>query len=157
MSLISDYMTINYNNLYFSTPIKNNIKENSLFYKLLYSDECIVLKNLYFKLIVKPVKIHLESSRAVISMDRPTQLQENIYDIEKSILHQFNSYINASGDKRYTPCYSITDQVSSGSIRIYNITNIYCEKEMNILLKVSGVWVTKNNIGITYKFIYSNN
>ena len=157
MSLISDNKKICYNNLFFSTPIKNNIKDNSLFYKLIYSDEHIVLKNLYFKLLVKPQRIYLESSRAVISMEGSAELPDTIYDIEKSILHQFNSYINASGDKRYTPCYSITDQVSTGSIRIYNITNIHNEKEMNLLLKVSGVWVTKNNIGITYKFIYSSN
>ena len=50
MSLIIKYNHIEYNNVYFSNPIKNNIKDNSLFYKLVYSDENIVLKNLYFKI-----------------------------------------------------------------------------------------------------------
>lgn len=156
MSLITHFNNISYDNIYFSNPIKNNIKDNSLFYKLIYSDESIVLKNLYFKIKVNPLKVQVESSRASITIGNIAETTETLNDIEANILKQFNGYINASGDRRYTPYYSITDQSSSGTIRIYNVVNICQKKEIFVLLKVSGVWVTKNNIGITYKFIYSN-
>lgn len=156
MSLITQHDNIEYNNIYFSNPIKNNIKDNSLFYKLVYSDENIVLKNLYFKIKFNPLKVNIDNSRASISIENPSEIIDTVYSVEKNILQQFNNYINASGDKRYTLYYSITDQVSSGTIRIYNVVNIHHETQINVLLKISGVWVTKNNIGITYKFIYSN-
>jgi hypothetical protein len=53
-----------------------------------------------------------------------------------------------------TPSYKIYDQIKSGYIKVFSdVTN---RQNNSFILKISGIWETQNNYGLTYKFIKVN-
>ena len=71
-------------------------------------------------------------------------LINNIKVIEEDILRKVNIT-----DK--VPQYKIYEQLKNGNIKIFSES---IDKIKNtFLLKISGIWETKNEYGLTYKFI----
>ena len=50
------------------------------------------------------------------------------------------------------PVYNITQQLYSGIIKLFMNTTNY-ERKIDIVLKISGIWESADEIGITYKFM----
>ena len=46
----------------------------------------------------------------------------------------------------------MSKQLLSGNIKIFIEDSVILNKN-DIILKISGIWETNNNIGLTYKFI----
>ena len=64
--------------------------------------------------------------------------------IEENLINKYNFV-----DK--IPQYKIFEQLVNGNIKISNDigTKSYC----NLILKISGIWETFSNYGLTYKFV----
>ena len=80
---------------------------------------------------------------------------DKLYQIERDFLSKYIEYktFNRSSEL-LIPNYSIFNQCKSNSIKVFkNNNNINENNELEILIKISGIWQTDNNIGITYKFI----
>ena len=73
--------------------------------------------------------------------------------LENQILQYYNT-ISISPKKINSSLYN---QLISGKIKIYsNYVDIDLSQSI-IILKISGVWETNYEIGITYKLLHSNN
>jgi hypothetical protein len=73
---------------------------------------------------------------------------EKISLIEKQILDR----IQFPNKK---PIYRINQQISYGNIKFYTDTIQY-NSEQKIYIKLSGIWETANEYGVSFKFIDSN-
>jgi len=128
MNIILNINSISSNNIYFYDSVKNTIINNSNFIKITYSNNYFILNGIYIK-----ITIHKNSKNDTIL--------DKINNLETLILSLYNN------NKIYN--YKIIDQIN------YLITKLNNSNKdiINYILKISGIWETDSNIGLTYKFI----
>lgn len=164
MNIVKTLNQFNINNVYFLDPIRNNIMNNGSFIRIIYSTPTFVLNGLF--LLVKIDSIVLEKYfnklKCSFNINECSTLIDELKLIEENILKK----IQTNKIKRY----KIHDQLITGNIRIFinnnensNIMsdNDYLFQQNTItklhnntfILKISGLWETDTEIGITYKFI----
>lgn len=176
MNIIFQNFDINMENISFLETKKNIIMDGN-FTKIIYSDIFVTMNGLFINI---PLINHIEtinnSTRFFINKDI-TDRELNLYnindinafyfhyncnnlniinslsDIENKLLEYYKHFYNVNK----TCTYSIYNQLLSGKIKIYkeNRHRDHPEKKYKskIVLKISGIWETMNDIGITYKFL----
>ncbi len=150
----------NPNNIIIQRKMKNNIMDNSFFYRLIYSDKYFSSNGLY--ILFKFTNIKLESYynnnhnnnnskiKCIFENNRNNNNNiEMIKKIESSILRKIYNDYKISISNR------LEQQLNTYSIKLfeYNSNNINKNyNNMNIILKISGVWENAHEMGITFKF-----
>ena len=81
-----------------------------------------------------------------INVNENIEIINNLSSVEQQLLNYYTQLNNIN--KRSV--YSLKDNLLSGNIRIYKQNNF---NNARLFLKISGIWETDNEIGITYKFI----
>ena len=74
---------------------------------------------------------------------------QNINSLEKNIL-------NKNIVKGKTPKFSIADQLQCGFVKVFLENNSVNRNDQYILLKISGIWESTHEYGVTFKFIVLN-
>ena len=146
MNLILEYQTFNEKNIFFLEPVKNTVINDSNFIRIIYSNKDFILNGVYIKVNIN--KDILQKQKSVIEENKLLNENEAVFyfieKLEKYILNKYKS--------KNTKNYKIKEQI------IYLINKINnCNNNRNIfsyILKISGLWETDSQIGITYKFIY---
>ena len=153
MFLVKNINDININNIFKTDKIKNTIIDNSDFIKLIYSEEYSIQKGIigFFKIVISQNLSY--KNKVNINFDSNNEIINKIINIENEILNKF-SYIGE-------PKFVIQEQLKSKFIILYNqnksLYNDNSNKNIhNIIIKISGIWVNKNNYGLTYKFLEVN-
>jgi hypothetical protein len=147
LSLNIDQFNDNY--IYYCEPIKNNIIQDGLFIRIIYSTPYFVLNGINFYIYLNDIlieKIH-NKYKCSFNINSHKVFLSNIKQIEEHILKNVNI-------TNKIPQFNIYNQLKNGNIKIF--TDIE-ENKKNInlfILKISGIWVTKTHFGITYKFLY---
>lgn len=144
------------NNIMISDKTKNNIMNNSDFYRIYFSDENITfnglsilleLNNITIEKYFNKIKLHFENNQS------NNETVKYIKSIEKSILNKFKM-IN---DKQI---YRIEEQLLNNFIKIFdeNIINIGKYTNLKLLLKISGIWSQSHHkeYGLTFRFFITN-
>ena len=134
--------------LFFSDILQNNIKNDSLFSRIIYSNNRLSLKNLYFMIQLDVTSFIETNAKLIISFDGYSQELLKLYDLEKCILDEFQK----SKGKVYIPSYGIYEQCRQGSLRLFNSHHTKI-KTNKLTIKISGIWETGKVIGLTYKLI----
>jgi hypothetical protein len=161
MNIVKTIEQFNPNNVYFLEPIKNNIMNNSNFIRIIYSTSSFVLNGVFLlvKLDTVVIEKYFNKLKCLFNINECQNLINQLKNIEETILNR----VSTNKIKKY----KISQQISSGIIRIFlNDTNKYnklnCLSQDHIMttmydnsfiLKISGLWETESEIGITYKFI----
>lgn len=150
MNIIKQINQFDIDNVYFCDPIKNNIVVDGTFIRILYSNKLFILNGIYLLISFQNLSIekYYNKFRCNFDTNNHKDLIEKIRIIEDNILSK-----NKIIDK--LPIYKIYDHIKNGNIKIFsdNIENIHNE----FILKISGIWETECNYGVTYKFITINN
>lgn len=151
---------ININNIIISDPIKNSVMQYSNFYKIVFSNNIISYNGLYISFDLNNITLNRE--KIILNDINNSNNLETIYklsNIENIILN------NIDTNKKKT--YKIYELFSNGYIK-YCYNDIYIENFNNnhklllsnntfdnktFILKISGLWENKDNIGITFKII----
>jgi hypothetical protein len=125
---------------------KNIIIENSDFYNLHYSTKYFTLNNISFDFIINNIIIENYYNKYKCNFLNNAELIKQIINIEKIIINNFPS--------TKQPIYKLEEQLLKKNFKILNDNNLPINKNisMNILLKISGIWVNDINYGIIYKF-----
>lgn len=154
MSVILATETFNPDNIYYVQNVKNNVKQNSYFSRIIYSTEHFSLKNIYFSINLINPTFKEQYLKTIIYFNEKECCLDKIYKIEREFLQKYIEYktFNKS-DEKLIPNYSIYNQCKSNSIKVFKDSTNYNENNIDILIKISGIWQTDNNVGITYKFI----
>ena len=134
-------------NVYFYEPIKNSIIENSSFIRLIYSNELMAINGIYIKIDFDNVTKTNDFSKQkiTININDNAKIINYIKSIESEILQKINI-------QRKIKIYKISEQLMTGYIK-HLIDNKYAN---SFILKISGIWESENDYGLTFKFIEIN-
>ena len=143
----------NYDNskLILSEKQKNTILQGSDFYRIYYSDENITINGIYLQYKITNVNIqkYFNKIKCIFDLDKNSQVISNILNLEKNILNNFKNFINKDQE------FIIKDQLRQGFIKIFTEKDIVYGKykDINLILKISGLWVQENSYGLTFRFL----
>jgi len=119
-------------------PIQNKIAHYKNFYKILYNIELFTLNTIIIKVDVKDLQIVKENNIYKVSFTADPIFLEKLKSFETAVLNHFNQITNKK------IMYSFNKFINK---LIYNTTN----PTINIMLRISGIWESDTQIGITNK------
>jgi hypothetical protein len=150
MNIVLNIKDISTENIYLLESKKNIIMDGS-FTKLLYSNPFLTMNSIY---CITNIEI---TSNEIVNKNfstyniycTPEMIQE-CYELEKSIINFYKNEFNIVKESTYL----LYKQLMSYKIKLYKESNISPINVIpSIVLKISGLWETNNEIGITYKFL----
>jgi hypothetical protein len=127
---------------------KTNMVMNGSFTKLFYSNEFVTLNSIYLDFNLKHSifkscqKFYLTN----INYLENKSIIANIIYIENEILKQYRELYSIQKHRNYL----LRENLNNGSLKIYKQQPM---NNSNIYLKISGIWESDDEYGITYKFI----
>lgn len=125
---------IKYHNIFISESNKNTTNN---FIKIFYSNNFFFLNSIYIKLEINNLK--LNNNKIMF---------DNIYNIEK--IKNLESFILNNVNINKEPIFKLTNLLDNNILKYGD--QIY---KYNIL-KISGIWETNDNYGITFKILEHN-
>jgi len=152
MSIIFEPSAFESNNVFFLEHVKNNVKNDSFFSRIIYSTDYYSLRNLLFSFKINNVLYKEQFLKTTILFKSTDNYFPEIFLIEKQILELFVKYNKTQMNAYLIPIYSIRNQLENNFIKIF-AKDIYKTTDISILLKISGIWQTHTNIGLTFKFV----
>jgi hypothetical protein len=146
MNIVKQIEQYDENNVFFCEPIKNNIMTEGSFIRIIYSTHNIVLNGIYLLITLNDITCekYYTKYRCNFNVTTHKSMIENVKVIEENLLKKFE--INNK-----IPQYKIHEQLQNGNIKIF--TDIGNKQTSSFILKISGIWETQYNYGLTYKFI----
>jgi len=144
---------INKKNILYSEKTKNNILTNGYFYRIYYSNELFSTNGIYLLFNFKNIKIDRYYNKIKCTIDRNTN-SEVIKFIQ---LFEYD-LLQGSPIKNKIPKFRIEEQLNQNFIKIFgDYNNLYkTYSSIDILLKISGIWVDDTNYGVTFRFFIRN-
>jgi hypothetical protein len=148
MHLVKTIEQYNHNNLVFCEPIKNNIMNDGNFIRILYSTNVMALNGIYLLINLSDISCekYYNKYKCAFNNSNHKELIDNLKLIEEDILKKYKT--------NKVPSYKIYEQIKSGYIKLFSDTGN--KSNCSFILKISGIWETHNNFGLTYKFIKIN-
>jgi hypothetical protein len=159
MNLLFPVSHFDINNVHF-LETKNNIIMDGVFTKIIYLTDIVTLNGIYihtpFVNMSKQHQQRLAAEKNTVYLDvfLNKDLIQQLMAIEKKILdHYFEYHCDGKNGKKKT--YKLEAQLDSGMIKYYSAptaaTPLAATK--GFVLKISGVWETQTQMGITFKLI----
>jgi hypothetical protein len=152
MNIVKNIEQYDINSIYFCEPIKNTIMNEGMFIRILYSTPNFILNGVNLLLDLHDVNVekYYNKYKCSFNLNYHRELIENIRMIEESILKRVNL-------KNKITSHKIYDQLKNGNIKLFSETMTF-DKSTNhlFMLKISGIWETETQIGLTFKFIKIN-
>lgn len=149
MSILKSLDQYNYNNLYFCDTIKNNVMPNGNFIRILYCMHNFTMNGVY--LHIPFTNVHHEKYYQKYKFTFDTNLHKEVItklvNIEKDILDRVK--IDSS---QKTAQYKVREQIVNGCIKLHLNNTSFNTDSVSLALKISGIWETEVNYGLTYKF-----
>ena len=156
MNIVFDSLQVDIKNIGFSETKKNIIIDGN-FTKIIYSDVYVTLNGIYIiaPILYNPIDKILNKNIISFNMNHPNNANflKKLYNLETKIVDYYSYEYSVTGKKNI---YCLHNQLMSGKIKLYkelNNNNVNSNGDFNIVLKISGIWETENEIGITYKFL----
>ena len=147
MNLVKSINQYNEDNIYFCEPIKNNVMNEGKFIRILYSTHNLVLNGIYLLVHINDITCdkYYNKYKCNFNTLHNKYIIDNIKTIEENILKKI--------EIKKIPQLKIYEQLRNGNIKLFNEVNkSFC----SFILKISGIWETQFNYGLTYKFIKIN-
>jgi hypothetical protein len=134
--------------LFFCEPIKNNIMNEGNFIRILYSTDNLVLNGIYLLVNLYDITCEKYYNKFKCSFNilNHKDMIDSLKIIEEGILKKYNS--------EKIPSYKIYEQIKCGYIKIFS--DLGRKQSFSFILKISGIWETQQNYGLTYKFMATN-
>lgn len=147
---ISDFQK----NIFFLESKKNNVM-NGNFIKILYSTEYFTMNGIYFDFPIQNFERKVYNGKKILFFDifENNDLISQISKVESEIIDLFiqNESTQNKSITRKKIVNTIQSQMKNGMIKYYNYMS---ENESSkFYMKISGIWETDLDIGITYKII----
>jgi hypothetical protein len=150
MNLIQNVDQFDENCVFFCDPIKNNIIGNGKFIRILYSNNIITFNGIYLLIKFNDSCLEKFYNKYKCSFDANNQngLLEKIKRIEENLLDK----IEIPGKMKQFKIYEL---MKSGNIKIF-CDEPFLKYNQTFVLKISGLWETDFQFGLTFKFLKIN-
>jgi hypothetical protein len=148
MNILLNINDFNIENV-FILESKENMIINGVFNKILYSTSFFTMNGIYLFFPVIDYNIKYNNGKNILNFNiiKNMDLISNFSKLEKDLL---NFYIKSKKINNKKIINTFEKQLNNGNIKFYKY---FCSKK-EFYLKISGIWETYNDIGITYKLIY---
>lgn len=149
MNIVKNIEQYEDNNIFFCEPIKNNIMNDGNFIRILYSNHNLVLNGIYIYILLNDISIekHYNKFKCIFNINLYKKLITDIKSIEENILKKINI-------SNKSPQFKIYEQMNNGIIKIFS--DSLPKTNSAFILKISGIWETAEQYGLTYKFTKIN-
>ncbi len=149
MNIVKSVEQFDKNNIFFCEPIKNNIMNDGNFIRILYSNNYITLNGVFIYINLNNITIEKQFNKVkcIFNVAAYKKLIEDIKNIEENILTKINI-------PNKVPQFKIYEQMNNGNIKIFCDT--IPKSACSFILKISGIWETNDQFGLTYKFTKIN-
>lgn len=151
MNIVLDLSQVEIINIHLMETKKNIIIDGK-FTKIMYSDQFISFNGLFIFFPLQHNKIDKLNNKNIFyfNIQQNSVLLKQTIDMEKLMIEKYMNEYNIS--KKIV--LSLNNQLNTGKFKLYNEMNkINKHMNSNIVLKISGIWETEDEIGIAYKFI----
>lgn len=148
---------LNYEYIIINEPIKNSAVQYNYFYKLLYSTPIVSLTSIF--IIFELNNLYFDNDK--IKFDKTTlnnSVFNKLIELEEHVLNLVRDSkiklfkLKELYENQYFK-YSLSDD--NENLNNYNhLNDIYNNK--TFIIKISGIWESKESIGLTFKFIKVN-
>ena len=136
-------------NIFFGEPIKNTIIENSVFRRIIYSMPEISFNSINIFLTFKEITIRKFYNKWKCIFNDVT-IKNALLSIESNILQKLRL-------TNKNPVHSITQQIQNNMFKIFSDKIVPGEfSNYTVVLRISGIWESEKEYGITYKFVDFN-
>jgi hypothetical protein len=152
MNIVFDYEDFHSENVFFLDR-KRNVVIDGFFSKLLYSDQYFTMNGIFFSI---PLQLRKNTTKDNKYIHFYPHDIKNIYnitklsEIENSII---NYYKKNQGVMEKRNNLVLTNQLYNGCFKIYKENSFPPHQIKKYMLKISGLWESADEVGITYKFI----
>ena len=150
MNIINNIINYNKNYLSFAESRRNIIIDGQ-FTKIIYAKDTISIMGLYFNIPVQEIN---ENKDYLDFKNADNYLVKYLIQIEKDILEYYLIYTSYDKHQQKELKYDLYNKINEKQIKVYKK---YATKKMDkLIVKISGVWESQTEIGITFKFIEGN-
>jgi hypothetical protein len=134
------------NNIFFCEPIKNNVMNEGNFIRILYSTPNAVFNGIYLLMTLNDITCekYYTKYRCNFNVTAHKDIIDHIKIIEEDLLKKYDL-------SEKIPQLKIHEQLRNGNLKIF--TDVGNKNVCSFILKISGIWETQYNYGLTYKFI----
>jgi len=145
MNLVKKIEQYNSDFLFFCEPIKNNVMNEGNFIRILYSSDVMVLNGIYLLINLTDISCekYYNKYKCNFNISNHKEIIESLKIIEEDILKKYKT--------NKIPSHKIFEQLKAGHIKLFN--DIGNNTSGTFILKISGIWETQTNYGLTYKFV----
>lgn len=150
MNVIVNIEEICARNIVYYEPVTNTIMENSMFVKTGFTNKLFTLNNICIEFEVFVTKIEKYFNKCNYIFEHNPIIQ-CISELENKILGGLNR-------SNLFKTYKLKEQLEKLNLRLYNCNdNMYhIPKPYKFYLKISGIWTTSQNYGLTFKISRTN-
>ena len=147
---------------------KKNIIVDGNFTKIIYADTYVTLNGIYARFPLKPMNNETANKNNYFhfnpNISYNYSIIKNLADLESSIVE----YYSREYGIQKKGVHILMNQLLTGKIKLYREgggigtgtgtgkLNNERQGEQDIIIKISGVWETNDEVGITYKFLEMN-
>ncbi len=146
MNIVLDTEQFHPQSVFFHDAVKNTVMDDSDFVRICYSNALFSLNGVLLKLHIRTSAVEKYFNKYKCSYDVGANREEicRVTGIEREILQRLNS--------RKRPNYRISEQLHTGNIKLFT-DHVESKVPDEYILKISGVWETDTDYGLTYKFM----
>jgi hypothetical protein len=158
MNLLLDITDISIKNFYYQDTKRNVIIDGD-FTKIIYSTDHFSMNGSYFDFPIEIHQIEKYGNKTTIrfnpSSKNNLQIISYFSKLESSLVDAYKQ--NTHSNSRFVS--NLFKQMNSGSMKIYKEFNYHDTNEViqynntsiKCILKISGIWESSNEIGLTFK------
>jgi len=139
--------------IYYNAPVKNTVMDTGRFVRVGYSDPVVNLNGVYISVPLIVTSTERYFNKAKYSFE----YTDNIETID--VLTGLENYVlsNVSDVTDLEPTHKLREQLLTRNVRVYNSdmdphSTDSQQREIQLLVKISGVWLTDHAYGLTFKF-----
>jgi endo-beta-N-acetylglucosaminidase D len=147
MNVVLDIDDFKLENVFFQDPVNNTVMDNSDFIRTSYSTGLFTLNGIFLKTNLNTSYVEKYFNKYKCMFDKELNEREinKMLLIEKSILQKV-------GIENKRAAHRIQDQLASGNIKLFT-DNLEKSLSNQYIFKISGIWETETDYGVTYKFM----
>lgn len=147
MNVVLDVSQFDETCTHFQKPVRNTVMDNSDFIRLVYSTGLFSLNGLLLRFTLKGARTerYFAKHKCVFPVRENRSVVDAIVAVEDAVLRR-------SGVANKVQVRKISEQLVGGAIKLF-VVDKPGRAVNDFVLKVSGVWETESEYGVTFKFV----
>lgn len=136
-------------NIFYNEKVNNTVIDNSHFIRINYSNELFTLTGLFLKINmnINDIEKYFNKFKYSYNLSPNKDIIDKLIKFEEDLL-------NIKELNNFKKNFKLKDQLLSMNIRTFdNISPIEKTNIYSFLLKISGIWLTDTQCGLTFKFL----